>query len=170
MISDNTADHATLHTFDSPYMLPTPLTTLLNENDGKTVVLVTGVFDVLHQEHLHFLEAAKECGDLLVVALESDARVRQIKGPNRPHFSQVERCEHLVALNIADCVVILPEEFSSSDHHRAVIAQIRPTYLAVSSHTKHLEKKRAILSEYGGTVIVVHDHNPNESTTQILAK
>lgn len=157
-----------LYTFDSPYMVPTPLAELLNENDGKTVVLVTGVFDVLHQEHIHFLENAREMGDILVVALESDARVRQIKGPSRPHFSQAERRANLLELEIADCIVILPEDFSRPEHHQAVISQIQPTYLAVSSHTKHLDKKQAILSQYGGKVVVVLEYNPEVSTTQIL--
>lgn len=159
-----------LHTFDSPYMLPTPLADLLNENDGKIIVLVTGVFDVLHQEHIHFLENAKEMGDIFIVALESDTRVRQIKGPSRPHFSQTERRAHLLELGIADCIVILPEEFYLPEHHQAVISQIQPTYLAVSSHTKHLDKKQAILSQYGGKVVVVLDYNPEESTTNILEK
>ncbi|MCA9369280.1 adenylyltransferase/cytidyltransferase family protein [Candidatus Woesebacteria bacterium] len=162
-------DHQ-LHTFSSPYVLPTPLAEFLIEHDGRVIVLVTGVFDVLHQEHIHFLEAAKEQGDFLVVALESDARVRQIKGPDRPHFSQQQRRQHILDLEVADQVVILPEEFSHPNHHRAVISQVRPTYLAVSSHTKHLDKKQAILSEYDGRVVVVLDHNPAESTTQILAK
>lgn len=157
-----------LYTFDSPYVLPTPLAELLIERDGHTVVLVTGVFDVLHQEHLHFLLNAKEMGDIFIIAIESDKRVKQIKGPSRPHFPQEKRRQQLVELDIADCVVVLPEEFSEPDHHRAIISQIRPTYLAVSSHTKHLDKKQAIVSEYGGRVVVVHEHNPIDSTTHIL--
>jgi len=157
-----------IHTFDSPYMLPTPLADVLNETDGLTRVLVTGVFDVLHQEHLHFLANAREMGDILIVALESDARVRQIKGPTRPHFSQAERRRQLLDLDAADIVVILPEEFSHPEQHQAVISQIQPTYLAVSSHTQRLDKKQAILSQYGGRVVVVLDYNPNESTTKLL--
>lgn len=159
---------ASLYTFDSPYVLPTPLAELLIERDGNTVVLVTGVFDVLHQEHIHFLLNAKEMGDILIIAIESDKRVAQIKGPTRPHFPQHERRRQLVELDIADCVVILPEDFSKPEHHRAIISQIQPTYLAVSSHTKHLDKKQAIVSEYGGRVVVVHEHNPVDSTTHIL--
>ena len=160
-------DHQ-LYTFTSPYTLPTPLAELLNENDGETIVLVTGVFDILHQEHILFLEKARELGTILVVALESDSRVRHLKGPERPHLSQKKRREQLLDLEKADIVVILPEEFSDPEHHRAVISQIQPTYLAVSSHTKHLDEKQAILSEYGGRVVVVHQQNPAVSTTRLL--
>jgi len=159
-----------LHTFTSPYMLPTPLAELLCEQDGQTVVLVTGVFDVLHQEHIHFLENAKEIGTLLVVALESDSRVRQLKGPTRPHFSQNKRRQNLLDLDIATIVVILPEEFSLPEQHEAVISQIQPHFLAVSSHTQHQDKKEKILAKYGGEVVVVHEQNAMESSSQVLGE
>lgn len=149
-------------------MVPTPLAELLMDADGKTVVLVTGVFDVLHQDHVIFLEKAKELGDVLVVAIESDTRVKQIKGDLRPHFPEETRKKNLDELAIADMVVILPDEFSQTLHHQTFIAQIQPDYLAVSSHTAHLDKKQAIMSLHGGKVVVVHEHNPDESTTQLL--
>lgn len=169
MIERNLLNH-NLYTFSSAYMLPTPLAELLNDVDGQTTVLVTGVFDVLHQEHIHFLTNAKEAGDVLIVAIESDTRVRQIKGSGRPHFSQQQRRAHLLELELADSVVILPESFSDPEEHTAVISQIRPTYLAVSSHTKHLDKKEHILAKDGGTVLVVHTFNPTESTSLLLDK
>ncbi len=159
-----------LFTFSSPYTLPTPLAELLNDHDGETTVLVTGVFDVLHQEHINFLKKARELGTILVVALESDSRVRHLKGSTRPHFPQQKRRVQILDLALADIVVILPEEFSDPEHHRAVISQIQPTYLAVSSHTQHLDKKQAILAEYGGRVVVVHEENPAVSTTKLLVK
>lgn len=136
----------------------------------KKKVLVTGVFDVLHQEHSTFLKKAKELGDYLIVGIESDVRVRQMKGAERPVFTQDVRKKSLEALKIADEVFILPEKFSNSEDHLALIKKIKPDYLAVSSHTKHLDKKRAILEQCGGKVVVVHKHNPNISTTQLLQK
>lgn len=160
-------NHA-LYTFDSAYMLPTPLAEFLHDHDGETIVLATGVFDVLHQEHLHFLANARDSGDFLVVALESDVRVRALKGEGRPHFSQEERRQQLLDIDCADMVVILPENFSKPEHHEAVISQIQPAILAVSSHTNHQDKKQAILSKYGGEVLVVHQHQPGESTSELL--
>lgn len=133
-------------------------------------VLVTGVFDVLHQEHIVFLEKAKLLGTYLIVGIESDVRVRQMKGEDRPVFSQEQRKKKLKALGIADEVFILPEQFSRSEDHLALIQKVRPDYLAVSSHTKHLDEKRAILKQCGGEVVIVHAHNPNISTTQLLQK
>ncbi len=156
--------------YQSAFMVPTPLADFLMAADGTRVVLVTGVFDVLHQEHLVFLEKAKELGDVLVVCIESDVRVRQIKGPDRPHFSEFERKHHLDELEIADMVVILPDEFSQPLHHQTFISQIQPDFLAVSSHTAHLDKKQAIMSLHGGKVVVVHEHNPDESTSQLLSR
>jgi rfaE bifunctional protein nucleotidyltransferase chain/domain len=136
----------------------------------KTIVLVTGVFDILHQEHTIFLHKAKQLGDFLLVGIESDVRVRAIKGDGRPVNTQSIRAEALRKIADIDEVFILPEEFGSPQAHDQLIAEVRPAFLAVSSHTAHLDKKEAILKKYGGEVKIVHQHNPAVSTTQILAQ
>lgn len=136
----------------------------------QNVVFVSGVFDLLHQEHVNFLRKAKAIGDVLVVAIESDVRVRQIKGEGRPINSQQKRRKQLEALGFIDVVFILPEHFSQPAQHRQLIAEVRPAFLAVSSHSAHLDKKRAIVEEFGGQLQVVHQHNPAISTTQLLAQ
>ncbi len=136
----------------------------------KNIVLATGVFDILHQEHTNFLKNAKAIGDYLIVGVESDVRVRQMKGEGRPVNSQVVRVKNLLHLNIADEVFVLPEQFSKPEDHKALIQKIKPRYLAVSSHSQHLDKKQAILKEFGGEVVIVHEHNPEISTTKILQK
>ncbi len=135
----------------------------------KTIVLVTGVFDIFHQEHLNFLKKAKMAGDFLVVGIESDIRVRMIKGENRPINTQQDRLQTIQQLLQVDEAFILPEQFSSSQDHEALISFIKPNILAVSSHTKHQDRKRALIEKYGGTLQVVHEHNPEVSTTNILA-
>lgn len=142
----------------------------MSQKTKKTeVVLVTGVFDILHQEHLIFLRKAKSLG-YLIVGIESDVRVRKIKGEDRPVNKQAVRLENLRQLNIADQLFILPEQFSSPDDHRALLQKIRPTVLAVSSHSLHLDKKARLMQEIGGRVEIVHQHNPAISTTLLLAK
>ncbi len=136
----------------------------------KQVVLATGAFDVLHQEHINFLKKAKAIGDYLIVGVESDVRVKQMKGEGRPVYSQDVRVKNLENLQIADEVFILPEQFSKPEDHIALIKKIRPRFLAVSSHTHHLEKKQAILKQFGGDVVIVHEHNPEISTTKLLQK
>lgn len=135
----------------------------------QAIILVTGVFDILHEEHIKFLHKAKELGGVLIVGLESDVRVRQMKGADRPVNTEDKRLAQVVRIGVADAVFILPEEFGKPEQNRALIHHLRPKYLAVSSHTAHLEAKRKILAEVGGEVAIVHQHNPAISTTQLLA-
>lgn len=135
--------------------------------NGLKIILVTGVFDILHQEHLAFLEKAKALG-YLFVAIESDPRVRQIKGDGRPVNSAEKRQHNLEATGIMDQVVILPESFGAPEVRQQFLDELKPNVLAVSSHTAHLDKKRAMMEAIGGTLEIVHQHNPNVSTTQLL--
>lgn len=136
--------------------------------NGQKVILVTGVFDILHEEHVAFLRSAKQLGGFLLVGLESDKRVKQLKGPDRPINSELQRLANLQAVSIADAAFVLPEQFSQPSDHEDLIMAIKPTYLAVSEHTAHLDAKAAILAKVGGQVIVVREHNPSVSTTLLL--
>jgi len=135
----------------------------------KTLTLVTGVFDLLHEEHHLFLSKAKQLGDLLIVGIESDARVKQMKGDGRPLNNQERRLENLSKWDMADFIFILPEHFSKPDDHRQLIAKIRPNFMAVSSHTKFVREKEMILSEFSAKLVVVHDFNPEFSSSKIIA-
>ncbi|MEO8581566.1 MAG: adenylyltransferase/cytidyltransferase family protein [Patescibacteria group bacterium] len=134
----------------------------------KTVVLVTGVFDLLHEEHLHFLQRAKELGDILVVGIESDSRVKQLKGENRPIWDQQRRMAEIEATKIAEAVFILPEQFSQPADHEKLISDLHPDFLAISSHTAHQEAKQKIIEKYGGKLSVVLEQNPLVSTSALL--
>ena len=74
------------------------------------IVFATGIFDLLHIEHLNFLRAAKKLGGKLIVGIESDIRTKQLKGPQRPIMNQAERKEMLEALDCVDKVIVLPDE------------------------------------------------------------
>lgn len=78
-------------------------------SEGKTVVWTNGCFDLLHLGHVRNLQAARSFGHVLVVGLNSDASVRQLKGPNRPIIPEAERAEILAALECVDYVVIFAE-------------------------------------------------------------
>lgn len=134
----------------------------------QSLVLVTGVFDLLHQEHLNFLLKAKAIADLLLVGLESDVRVRKMKGEGRPINNQVKRLDNLQKLQIADQVFILPEEFSKPADHKRLIEQIRPDFMAVSSNTAFKKEKEMILAQFGAKLVVVHEFNPEFSSTKII--
>ncbi len=93
----------------------TPLHELLVERAawraaGRRVVLTNGCFDLLHPGHVALLEAARAEGDLLVVALNSDASVSRLKGEERPLIPEQERAETLLALEAVDRVVLYAED------------------------------------------------------------
>ncbi|MFZ9681600.1 MAG: adenylyltransferase/cytidyltransferase family protein [Cephaloticoccus sp.] len=77
---------------------------------GKRVVLTNGVFDLLHPGHLYYLQQARALGDALFVAINSDASVRELKGPERPILSETHRAYALAALWFVDAVVIFREK------------------------------------------------------------
>jgi rfaE bifunctional protein nucleotidyltransferase chain/domain len=76
---------------------------------GKRLVFTNGVFDVLHVGHVRYLDQARALGDVLVVAINSDRAVGELKGPNRPIFDEAERAEILAALRCVDYVTIFDD-------------------------------------------------------------
>lgn len=78
--------------------------------EGRTLVFTNGVFDILHPGHVRYLETARGFGDALIVAVNSDASVRAIKGPSRPVNPEGERAELVAALACVDAVVMFDEE------------------------------------------------------------
>jgi rfaE bifunctional protein nucleotidyltransferase chain/domain len=76
---------------------------------GKRIVFTNGCFDLIHPGHVRYLRAAKRLGDVLVVALNSDASVRRLKGPTRPLVRQRDRCEVMAALEMVDFVTVFGE-------------------------------------------------------------
>ncbi len=76
--------------------------------DGRRVVLTNGCFDLLHRGHLTYLQASAELGDVLIVAVNSDASVRVLKGPDRPLNSEADRAHALACLRCVDAVFVFP--------------------------------------------------------------
>ena len=136
---------------------------------GQTLTLVTGVFDVLHPEHQQFLAKAKVLADLLVVGLESDLRVRQLKGQDRPANSATQRSSNLKKWGLADHIFVLPEDFAQAQVRQHLLEQLQPDFLAVSSNTPFLEVKQKMMATIGGQVVVVHQFNPQISSSQLIA-
>lgn len=93
-------------------------------SQGARLVFTNGVFDLLHVGHVRYLAQARALGDALVVAINSDRTVRELKGPERPVFDQSERAEILAALRQVDYVV-----FFDDISPRSLIAQLLPDVL-----------------------------------------
>jgi rfaE bifunctional protein nucleotidyltransferase chain/domain len=94
------------------------------KHNGKRIVFTNGCFDLLHPGHIRTLGAARKLGDALIVGLNSDASVRQLKGPGRPVLPEQERAEILAALECVDAVVIFNEPTP-----REIIAALLPDVL-----------------------------------------
>ncbi|MXV76733.1 D-glycero-beta-D-manno-heptose 1-phosphate adenylyltransferase [Candidatus Poribacteria bacterium] len=132
-------------------------------SSGKVVVTTNGCFDVLHLGHLRYLQAARKLGDCLVVAINSDASVRQLKGQNRPLISEDERAEMLAGLACVDYVVIFPE-LTPVD----LLSELKPN-IHVKGGDYQLEQliERDTVEANGGKVIVGLNV-PGKSTTDLI--
>ena len=130
---------------------------------GHVVVTTNGCFDVLHLGHLRYLQAAKKLGDLLVVAVNSDDSVRQLKGENRPLVPEEERAEMLSGLECVDYVIIFPELTPIE-----LLSELKPN-IHVKGGDYKLEQlvEKEIVEENGGKV-VVGINVPGKSTTNLI--
>ena len=141
-----------------------PLLSLLRAT-GQTIVFTNGCFDLLHPGHTRYLATARSLGNILVVAINSDASVRAIKGEKRPINSQADRAETLAALESVSFVTI----FNEPDPYK-VIAALQPDVL-VKGGDWPIEKiiGRDIVQARGGKVVNV-PYVDGASTTGIIEK
>lgn len=132
--------------------------------EGLTVALANGAFDLLHVGHVRYLQGAKALADRLVVAVNSDASTRGLKGPDRPVIPEQERAELLEALACTDAVLI----FSEPDV-RAVLRAVRPhVHVKGTDYTPESIPERAEVEAWGGRVAVAGD--PKDHSTSELVK
>ncbi|MBI5356342.1 adenylyltransferase/cytidyltransferase family protein [Candidatus Collierbacteria bacterium] len=134
------------------------------------IVFATGIFDLLHIEHLNFLQAAKKLGGKLVVGIESDFRTKELKGSQRPIMNQSERKQMLEALECVDEVIILPNEFNSNREYEKMLLSVKADIYAVSGNSPFMENKKEICRKAGVKLRVVNKYNPEYSTTKLIAK
>jgi D-beta-D-heptose 7-phosphate kinase/D-beta-D-heptose 1-phosphate adenosyltransferase len=132
---------------------------------GQKVVFTNGCFDILHRGHLHLLREAKALGDLLIVAVNGDASVRQIKGPARPVIAEAERAELIAALEMVDYVTL----FDELDPYRQ-IEEIRPDILVKGGDWREEEIIGGDIVERSGGKIAVIPYLKGFSTTQIISR
>jgi len=131
----------------------------------KTVVFTNGCFDLIHGGHIRLFRAAKKLGDVLVVALNSDASIRRLKGPQKPIFPLRERQEVLAALGDVDYVT----SFSETTPRR-IIAALLPDVLVKGGDWGPGEIIGAEEVEAAGGRVVRVPYLRGHSTTNIIAK
>ena len=134
---------------------------------GQRVVATNGCFDLLHYGHVSYLQRAKRFGDILVVGLNSDRSVRQLKGPHRPLARAQHRAAVLAALACVDAVVIFPQKRA----HR-FLAAIRPDVYVKGGDYRpgSLDaRERAVLTA-AGTKIRILPFVRGFSTTSLIQR
>jgi len=138
---------------------------LPNRHPGKTIVFTNGCFDILHAGHVRYLAAARQLGDILVVGLNGDASVRELKGEGRPLNSQEDRAEVMAALGAVDYVIIFDEKRVAS-----LLRQVRPQIYAKGGDytVKSLDPDEvAALKEIGATIEIL-PLVPGKSTSKLI--
>jgi len=134
---------------------------------GKRLVVTNGCFDLLHAGHVTYLETARQQGDALLVGLNGDASVRQLKGPDRPVNSEYDRAVVLAALESIDGVCIFAEPTATR-----FLAAARPD-IYVKGGDYNLDtlnqEERRIVEQAGGKIVIV-PCVPGKSTTALLKK
>lgn len=134
---------------------------------GRRLVVTNGCFDLLHRGHVTYLEAARAQGDALLVGLNADASVRELKGSHRPVNSEDDRAFVLAALAAVDGVCIFRERTALR-----FLTEVRPdVYAKGGDYTIDTinQEERRLVEELGGKVVVLPGV-PGKSTTSLLEK
>ncbi|HEY0575961.1 MAG TPA: D-glycero-beta-D-manno-heptose 1-phosphate adenylyltransferase [Pseudonocardia sp.] len=133
--------------------------------EGRRIVFTNGCFDVLHRGHVAYLEQARQLGDVLVVALNSDASVARLKGPDRPVNPAADRASVLSALRCVDHVVVFEE-----DTPIRLLELVRPeVYAKGGDYTPQMLPETPVVRRLGGEVRVL-DYLSDHSTTAIVRR
>jgi glycerol-3-phosphate cytidylyltransferase len=132
---------------------------------GKKIISTNGCFDILHRGHVTYLEAAKKLGDVLIVGINADSRVRGLKGEGRPVNKEQDRAIVLSALKSVDYVFIFSEETP-----KEFLAKLKP-HIHAKGGDYQAEKlpEYAVMKSFGGEVAII-PFVDGYSTTGILSR
>jgi D-glycero-beta-D-manno-heptose 1-phosphate adenylyltransferase len=134
---------------------------------GRRLAVTNGCFDLLHAGHVTYLEAARNQADVLLVGVNSDSAVRDLKGPGRPVNSETDRALVLAALQSVDAVFIFPGRDAVQ-----FLETVRPDiYVKGGDYTLQTinQDERQVIEGRGGKVVLLA-HVPGKSTTSLLQK
>jgi D-beta-D-heptose 7-phosphate kinase/D-beta-D-heptose 1-phosphate adenosyltransferase len=132
---------------------------------GRRIVFTNGCFDVLHRAHVASLEEARRLGDVLVVAVNSDASVRRLKGPGRPVNPAEDRAAVLASLRSVDHVTVF-----DADTPIELLLRLRPdVYVKGGDYSPEMLAEAPVVESYGGRVRMVR-YVPGHSTTAVIER
>lgn len=130
---------------------------------GQRIVMTNGCFDILHAGHVHYLAQARQLGDRLIVAINSDASIQKLKGEQRPINPLAQRLQVLAALRVVDWVVSFTEETPER-----LITELLPDVLVKGGdYQPDAIAGAAAVKKAGGTVQIL-DFIPSCSTSSII--
>ena len=135
------------------------------KKEGKTTVFTNGCFDILHVGHVRYLKASAKCADIMIIGLNSDSSVRELKGPTRPINNELDRAEVLSELGFVDYVVIFDEQTPQN-----LLDEIKPDiYTKGADYTLETLPEAKTVLKNGGRVEFI-DLVQGKSTTNIIKK
>jgi D-glycero-beta-D-manno-heptose 1-phosphate adenylyltransferase len=132
---------------------------------GRTIAFANGAFDLLHVGHVRYLQAASREADRLVVAVNSDASVRGLKGADRPAMDEAARAELIAALRGVDYVVV----FDDANVERLLRLLKPDVHCKGTDYTADTVPEREVVAEYGGRIAIVGDPK-DHSTRDLIAR
>jgi D-beta-D-heptose 7-phosphate kinase/D-beta-D-heptose 1-phosphate adenosyltransferase len=131
---------------------------------GYQITLTLGVYDLFHVGHKRYLEAAKSQGDILVIAVDTDERARERKGPNRPFDTLNDRLEILAALRAVDIVTLR----ETGEDIRDFVKDLKPDTLIMSTTTKDFtQKDRQDLLRHCGRIKILEAQASTSTTSKL---
>ena len=126
------------------------------------MVFTNGCYDILHPGHIRLLESARSLGEVLILALNTDASVQRLKGPMRPMIPQDQRAQMAAGLAAVDAVTFFDE-----DTPRELIAEVLPDFLVKGADWSHFIAGREEVEAAGGQVLAL-PLEPGYSTTNLV--
>lgn len=132
------------------------------KEQGRKVVFTNGCYDILHPGHIRLLERSRSLGDILILALNTDASVQRLKGPSRPFLNEQQRAAIALSLEAVDAVTLFDE-----DTPRELIAAVLPDILIKGADWSHFIAGREEVEAAGGAVMAL-SLEPGFSTTNIV--
>lgn len=138
----------------------------LLKSQNKKTVLAGGCFDILHLGHITFLEKARSKGDYLILLLESDQKIKQQKGNDRPINDQKTRAKILSLIQVVDLIIMLPLLDADSDYDQ-LITKLSPDIIAITKDDPQLLHKKRQAKLTNAKLIEVVARIKNQSTSRL---
>lgn len=142
----------------------------------KTVGLITGVFDVLHFEHVEFLSFAKKRADFLIIGIESDENVKLFKGKGRPLFDFKKRVSVLSAMECVDFIFRVPKIKKDilthpyyPEFYKKIVENVGPDFLISNISSDRFWKEKKQRAKKLNIKFIVYDKKPTISSSQIVS-